>query len=134
MPMSGSIEDRLEIYALYGRYGNASSRGDREPWLACWAEDGQWHSHIFACDGKPAIAAQYDQIMAMFDSLFFIGSVGEITIDGAVAHVQSNALEIGNLKQGGMFKLAGNYEDRLEKRPEGWLFVKRDYLPVVENF
>lgn len=134
MPLSGSIEDRLEIHELYGRYGNASSRSDREAWLACWAEDGQWHSHIFQCDGRPAIAAQYDQIMAMFDGLFFVGAVGAITIDGTVARVQSNAMEIGNLKQGGMFKLAGVYEDRLEKRSEGWLFVKRDYLPVVENF
>ena len=134
MPLTGTIEDRLEILELYGRYAGASSRGDRTAWLACWAEDGQWHSHIFQCDGKAAVAEQYDQIMALFDGLFFQGNVNTVEIDGDVAQAQSTAMEIGNLKAGGFFKLAGKYQDRLEKRAEGWVFVKRDYLPIAEGF
>lgn len=134
MPLTGSIEDRLEIHELYGRYGNASSRADREGWLGCWAPDGQWHSHIFQCDGIAAIADQYDTIMAMFDGLFFLGALGTVEIDGTVATAQSSAMEIGNLKQGGFFKLCGTYEDKLEKRAEGWVFRKRVYTPIAQDF
>ena len=134
MSLSGSVEDRLQIHELYGRYASTGSRGYREGWLACWAEDAAWVSHIFECVGKAAIAKQYDAIMAAFDKLSFISQTGPIEIMGEAAHGQSTAMEIGRLKAGGVFKLTGNYVDKLEKRGGQWRFVRRDYQPLVQDF
>jgi hypothetical protein len=134
-PMSSSaIEDRLQILDLHARYASTSSRSDREGWLDCWTDDGQWHAHIFQCDGKAAIAAQYDQIMVAFDKLFFISQPGVVTLDGDVARGQSQAMEIAHFKDGGFFKLAGIYEDQFERRGGRWLFRRRDYQPLVQDF
>lgn len=134
MPLSGSVEDRLEILELYARYASTSSRSDREGWLSCWAEDASWISHIFECVGKPAIAKQYDEIMDAFDKLYFISQSGPIDIRGDIAHASASAMEIAHYRQGGFFKLAGNYEDRLEKRAGQWLFVRREYAPSAQDF
>jgi ketosteroid isomerase-like protein len=134
MGLSGSIEDRLEIQELYARYASASSRGDKEGWLSCWAQDAVWHSHIFDCHGTEQIMSQYLEIMSDFDKLFFIGQLGPLEIDGDTARAQSQAMEIAQFKQGGFFKLGGVYEDTLGKRDGQWLFVRRDYEPLVQDF
>jgi hypothetical protein len=134
MSSASIIEDRLQILELHARYASTSSRCNREGWLDCWTEDGQWYSHIFQCDGKAAIAAQYDQIMVVFDNLFFISQPGELTIEGDVAHGPSQTMEIAHFKEGGFFKLAGIYQDRFEKRDGRWLFKRRDYQPLVQDF
>jgi ketosteroid isomerase-like protein len=134
MRSSGPIEDRLAIQDLYALYADTSSRGDREAWLSCWADDAQWCSHIFDCRGKQAIAAQYDQIMAPFEGLVFLSQVGPIEVSGDTARGRSAAREIGRLKDGGLFKLAGTYDDVIERRDGVWLFARRDYRPVVQEF
>lgn len=133
MPLSGSIEDRLEIQELYALYADASSSNRRQQWLDCFTDDGQWNSHIFQCTGKDAIRAQGDEIMDMFDGLIFLSVMGPVTIDGDRATARSYAREIGNLKGGGVFKLAGAYEDTLRKENGRWLFERRDYTPVVDE-
>jgi ketosteroid isomerase-like protein len=131
---NADIEDRLAIQDLHARYASTSSRCDREGWLDCWAEEGQWHSHIFKCDGKQAIADQYDQIMAAFETLFFISQAGVVTVNGDTATGQSQAMEIGRLKDGGFFKLAGIYQDTFERHGGRWLFRRREYQPLVQDF
>lgn len=39
MAFTGPMEDRLLIRELYDTYADAGSRGDREGWLGCFAED-----------------------------------------------------------------------------------------------
>lgn len=135
MALSGSIEDRLKIMELYGKYGSTSAKMDREGWLACWSEDAQWHSHLFACVGNAEIAAQYDQIVSAFSNLFFIATVGPIEIDGHQAKGGANAMEVASYKEGGgFFTLAGVYDDLIERRDGTWLFVRRDYRPLVQDF
>ncbi|MEZ5737075.1 MAG: nuclear transport factor 2 family protein [Novosphingobium sp.] len=134
MKLSGSIADRLEIQELYARYGSASSRGDREGWLACWADDAVWASHIFDCRGKAQIEKQYLEIMSAFDKLYFSSQLGPVEIDGETAKAQSQAMEIAHFKAGGFFKLAGVYEDTLARRDGDWLFIRREYQPVVQDF
>lgn len=134
MPLSGSIEDRLEILELHARYATTSARGDKQGWLSCWTQDGAWVSHIFECHGREAILAKYEEIMAPFSKLFFLSQPGTIEISGETARGQSTALEIGELSAGGFFKLAGAYEDQFVKQDGEWLFSRRDYQPVVMNF
>ena len=131
MRFSGPMEDRLAIQELHACYADASSRNAREDWLACWADDAKWYSHIFQCDGKEAIAAQFDQIMGMFDELAFISQHGPIQVEGNTARGRAVAREIGRLKDGGVFKLVGAYDDTFVRRDGVWLFARRDYRPIV---
>jgi len=133
MAFTGSIEDRLAIRELYGSYGDASSRGDPETFLACWTDDGQWNSHIFQRSGKAELRAQWDLLWTNFDKVGFVSEVGSIEIDGDTANCRSVAREIVLLKGGGVYKLVGRCQDRVVRQDGRWLFARRDYEPLVEE-
>ncbi len=133
MAFTGPSEDRLAIRDLYGRYGDASTRGDVEDWLACWTEDGQWNSHIFRRSGKADLREQWDVLWANFAKVGFLSDVGAIEVDGDRATCRSVAREIIRLKNGGLFKLIGRYDDYLVRKNGEWLFAQRDYQPLVEE-
>lgn len=133
MAFIGSIEDRLDIRDLYGVYADASCRGDREDWVACFAEDGQWNSHIFQQSGRQALREQWDALWANFSSLAFLSEVHAIEIDGDAAIARALAREIVRLKDGGLYKLVGLYDDRLVRVGGKWLFSRRTYRPLVEE-
>lgn len=133
MQFSGPIEDRLAIQELYCVYADASSRGAKEDWLACWSDDAQWNSHLFTCPGKPAIAAQWDALWASFENLAFLCQQGPVAVTGDTATARSYAREVIRLKDGGLFKLVGAYEDHLRREDGAWRFHRRDYRPLVEE-
>ena len=133
MAFIGSMEDRLAIRDLYGRYSDASTRGDMEEWLACFTRDGQWNSHLFRCAGAAELRAQWDVLWANFDKVGFLSEVGSIEVDGDRATCRSVAREVIRLKDGGLFKLIGRYDDFLVRTEGEWLFARRDYQPLVEE-
>ena len=133
MAFIGSVEDRLAIRELYSASADGSCRGDREDWLACWADNGHWITHVFECVGKDAIRQQWDVLWNNFSSVFFIGDVGALEVCGDRATARSSAREIVRLKSGGIYRLAGLYEDELVREESGWLFVRRNYIPLVEE-
>ena len=128
---TGPLEDRLLIRELYGLYGDASCRGDREAWLACFTPEGQWHSHIFACTGADELRAEWDRLWADWDEVAFWGEIGWIQVAGDRAIARSYAREIVRLKAGGLFKLFGRYDDELVRQDGGWLFAARTYAPMI---
>lgn len=133
MPFSGPLEDRILIRELYGRYADASCRGDRELWVACFTPEGQWNTHLFQCDGPDRMRAQWDQLWADWANVAFWGEIGSIEVAGDTAIARSYAREIVALKAGGLFKLFGSYDDRLVKQDGEWLFARRDYLPMIQE-
>lgn len=134
MKFSGPIEDRMAIQDVYNLYADASSRGCKEDWLVHWTEDAHWNSHLFNCPGKAAISAQWDTLWANFAALGFLSQIGPIEVDGDTARARSYAREIIRLKDGGLFKLIGGYEDYLRREDGEWRFYRRDYHPIVEEF
>ncbi len=128
---SGPMEDRLAIRELFGLYGDASCHGDTDAWLELFAEDCEWNSHIFQCSGKTELRAQWEQLWAAFGELGFLSEIGWIAVDGNTARASSQAREIIRLKDGGLFKLIGHYEDELVKQNGEWLFTRRNYRPLV---
>jgi uncharacterized protein (TIGR02246 family) len=133
MPFSGPMEDRLAIRELYDSYADGSCRGDAETFLSCWTEGGQWITHLFISTGKAELREQWAALWATFDKVAFFGNVLSIEVDGEAASARALAREVVLLKAGGIFKLAGIYEDQLARQDGQWLFVKRNYKMLVEE-
>lgn len=131
MTNTGPMEDRLLIRELFGLYGDASCKGDAEAWLATFADDCEWNSHMFNRKGKAALRDQWDQLWLAFDKLGFLSEIGWIQVEGDKARASSQAREIIRLKDGGLFKLIGHYDDELVRENGQWLFSRRNYQPLV---
>jgi hypothetical protein len=133
MPFTGSLEDRMLIRELYGRYADASWRGAREDWAACFTADGRWVSHLFNCHGTAQLLETWDSLWKDWTGVAFMSEIGSIEISGERAKVRSYAREIVQLKNGGIFKLAGHYDDDLVRQNGEWLFASRVYqLKITE--
>ncbi len=133
MKNSGPMEQRELIRELYGLYADASCRGAKDDWLACWASDGRWTSHLFDCTGQAELAAQWDALWATFAGLAFFTQIGPIAVTGETAKARSYAREVIRMTGGGMYKLAGAYEDTLRVENGEWRFARRDYRVLVEE-
>lgn len=133
MAFTGPVEDRLAIRELYGSYADCSWRGDREGWLALWVPDGRWTSHLFDVAGHQALRAQWDDLWQYWNGVAFLGEIGAMEITGDVAQVRSFARETVSLQDGGIYRLAGRYEDRLARVDGCWLFARRDYHMIFDE-
>lgn len=131
MGTTGSIEDRMLIEDLYGRYADASCRGDSDAWLACFTEDGQWNTHIFRCAGHAEMREQWKTLWADWDKVAFWCNIATLRISDDTATARSYAREIVALSAGGLFKLFGSYDDTMVRRNGQWLYSHRDYLPMI---
>ncbi len=135
MAFSGPMEDRLLIRELYDSFADAASRGDREGWLSCFAEDARWKSQYFDLQGRDAIGAKYDEIMGdVTDTTFFV-QMGAIEVAGDGARVRMQQDESLLFANGSTYDLTGEYNDTLVRRDGRWQFkdkiyvVKREKLP-----
>ena len=128
---TGSLEDRLLIRELFGLYSDTGCTGDADAWLALFAEDCEWNSHLFQCTGKAELRQQWEQLWAAFDKLGFLSEIGWIAVDGDTARASSQAREVIRMKDGSLFKLIGHYDDHLVRENGQWLFSRRTYSPLV---
>jgi len=133
MPFTGPPEDRMAIRELYSSFSYASTRKKTDEWLACWAEDAQWNTDFFQCSGKREVREQWDSLWANFDQVAFLCEVGSIEVDGDTASTGCTVREIIQLSDGGVYKLAGLYDDRLVRQNGQWLIARRDYQLLVEE-
>jgi uncharacterized protein (TIGR02246 family) len=133
MPFTGPRDDKEAIRELYATYSDASACEDTDAFLACFAEDGQWNTHIFNRQGKAELREQWDQLWVAFDKVGFLTEIGSIEIEGDRAACRCVAREIILLKGGGLYKLIGKYRDQLVRRDGNWLFSRRDYEPIAEE-
>lgn len=133
MAFIGPREDRDAIRELYASYSDASACADVEAFLACFAEDGQWNTHIFERRGKTELRGQWDELWLGFEKVGFLTEIGAIEVEGDRATCRCVAREIIRLKTGGLFKLVGQYRDQLVREEGTWLFARRDYDPIAEE-
>ena len=130
----GSFEDRMLVREAYGLYALASCEPDVEAWLDLWTEDAQWNSHLFKRRGRDDLREQWHELWANFDKVGFLSEVGPVQVSGNLARARSVAREVIRLADGSIFKLIGIYDDELVRSGETWLFARRDYTPLVEEF
>lgn len=134
MAFTGPIEDRHAIRDLYDSYADGANRGDREAWLACWSDDAYWWTHYFEQSGKQAIAAQHEQLMANVATTTFFTQIGMIEVDGDKAKSRAFCMERLVMKSGGSHRLTGRYDDDLVRSGGKWLFTRRIYKVMIEEF
>lgn len=133
MAFTGPREDREAIRELYATYSDASACADTDQFLTCFAEDGEWNTHIFRRRGRAELRAQWDELWTGFDKVGFLSEIGSIEVNGDSAACRCVAREIIRLKTGGLYKLIGQYRDQLVRENGSWLFLRRDYEPIAEE-
>lgn len=132
MPFTGPMEDRLAIREMYDTYADGGSRGCRDTWLSCYAEDSRWASHVFDLKGIEAIGATFDQIMQGVAHTKVFTQIGSIEMDGDTAKVRMRQDECLFYEDGRTYELLGYYKDELVKREGRWLFKDREYVVIRE--
>ena len=133
MPFTGPAEDRQAIRELYDFYADASCRGDRADFLACWTQDGSWWTHYFDLQGREAIATQYDQLMGAVQATIFSGQMLSIEVAGDTARCRAICSERLLMGEHGQHVLTGIYHDELRREGGQWLFHRRIYKVVTEE-
>jgi uncharacterized protein (TIGR02246 family) len=127
MPFTGPLEDRNAIRELFDAYADAASRGDREAWLGCYAEDAVWKTHYFELTGREAIGGKYDEIMANVSDTTYFNQMGSVEVAGDTARARTFAAESLLQQGGGTYELTGEYDDDLVRRDGKWYFLRRVY-------
>lgn len=133
MPFTGPREEQEAIRELYATYSDSSATADGDAFVSCFATDGQWNTHVFTRQGAAALREQWDQLWLAFDKVGFLTEIGSIEVDGDRASSRCVAREIIKLKDGGIYKLIGQYRDQLVKQEGRWVFARRDYEPIAEE-
>ena len=123
----GPTEDRLAVRERIEAYSDAVFRHDAEAWIANWAEDGVWRLPGMEVSGKDKIKAAWIGAMGGFSLAAFFATPGSIRVDGDRAEARVYTQEVLALKAGGVRRIVGAYDDRLEKRDGAWLFASRTY-------
>ena len=134
MPFTGPAEDRQAIRELYDTYADASNRGDRAQWLACWTDDTFWKTHYFEQSGKEAVGGQFDQLMANVAQTTFFTQIGAIAVERDSASARAFCQERLVMKTGGSHRLTGQYDDELARQDGTWRFRRRIYTVLIEEF
>lgn len=145
MPFSGPIEDRLTIRELMNTHAHGVMTRDADTWGSIWADDAEWflpeYPDLGTFKGKDVIVASWVESMKVYGldnmakPMVYFMEPGSIVVVGdrakavAYTHELYQHPETGKLVRG-----AGKYDDELEKRDGRWLFVRRAYRILHEQF
>ena len=133
MPFTGPLADRDAIHALHARYADATCRGDREAWIACWHADGAWDTAFGSFRGHADLRLQWDRLWTAIGSMAFAIDVDAIAVDGERATSQVRCREIVQMNDGAVHRYTARYDDELRKADGRWLFTRREYRTVFSD-
>ena len=120
------LEDELALRNLMARYVDAVNRYDADAWIATWAEDATWNLLGTPVEGREAILALWQQMMASFEFAIMFPNSCHFEIDGDTAtghwylHEYSRQEGVGNT-------ILSRYKDSYVKVDGQWLFQTREY-------
>ena len=133
MPFEGPLEDRIAIRERIEAYGDAVFQRDEIAWAANWAEDSVWSLAGMEVKGKANIVAMWKNAMAGFSAVTFFANPGAIHVRGDVAQVRVYTLEFLVETGGKARRVVGQYNDKLIKQNNAWLFQSRTYRILNEG-
>lgn len=133
MAFTGPVEDRLAIRELYGSYSGAGFAGDREAWLACWADDPVWITPAGEGEGVEALKAIWDGLWSGIEVMAFSAEITAIQVDWNRATSRAYCREVSNWKDGRKVKIIGRYDDKLVKQGGEWRFRRRQFTMHIEE-
>lgn len=128
-----TLEDRILIRELYGRYALASVQRDKTGWLACWSPDAVWKTTIFEAAGQADLSANWDATWIHFQSISVFYEVGEIAVSGDTATAVSSVFEVLTTIAGDNTNMAGIYTDEFSRVHGRWTFSRRSYDLVSQS-
>lgn len=124
---TGATQDRAAIRELMETYADAASRMDKAQWLACWTDDGTWHTATGDVIGKAALSEHWDRIGESMTALAFFAMPGAIHVAGNTATARCHVREVARI-QGHIRKFSARYDDELVRHNGRWLFNRRTYV------
>ena len=101
-----------------------------------FAEDATATLRGTECEGIDAIIARIERPLSRLDASQHIVSNHQVRVDGdrATCRCYLQAQHVKHGTPGGVnFLIGGIYEDRLERRREGWRIVHRTLIPVWDD-
>lgn len=126
--MGLSVEDRLDILDLYGRYAQTIDFGDAAGWAACFSSDGVFKTPANELVGTEALTAMVaNQPATSKGQRHFMSNI-VLSGDGATAQGTAYLQLTAPPKEGEPRAIAatGVYRDQLAKTADGWRFTRRD--------
>lgn len=122
-----TLEDENALRNLMARYVDAVNRYDGDAWIATWAEDASWNLMGSPVQGRDAIRALWEQMMASFEfAIMFPNScLFEINGDSASGHWYLH--EYGRDHEGNASVILSRYRDTYTRVDGQWLYQSRDY-------
>lgn len=116
-----------------GAYSDAVFRRDRELWLANWVDDCTWRTQGREFRGKHEMREQWAKIWEMLEKMTFFTEIGAIEVQDQNAKARCYCREILLLRDGGVRKVVGQYDDTLVKENGVWLFASRSYTLLMSE-
>lgn len=128
--------DKIEIQELISRYHEGASKFDWEQIFATFLPTGVWEVPSFGvrCEGLDAMREQMPALVATIEYLVQINAPAIIDVDGDTATARSLIRECAQFRDGGvLMDVVGQFNDRLERTPEGWRFAQRTFTILGTN-
>ena len=115
------------VRQLQARYADAVWRRDREAFLDCFAEDGEWKIAGLHMRGRAEIAAGYDKLMAASERVLMM--LGAPVLDVSAAGVTGRTLvtERIRLRDGDGVRTIGVYYERFVEEGGRWRYAWRHW-------
>lgn len=127
-PEDHCLQDYWEVQRVISAYALLTGRGDWEPVLALFTEDGTWEiPHLgLAFAGREAIRGALAMLSADLEFVLQHNAPALIEVAGDVATARSGIREVGKYKgRDASVEYLGIYADTLVRTAAGWKFARR---------
>jgi len=128
----GNPADELAIRGLIGRYCDAVNRYNAHDWANTWAADGRWYFLDGVHEGRDAILAFWQSIMAQLDFAVMLANSAVLEIDGDEARGRWYTQEIVRTRGEQGRSIVGIYDDSYTRHSGQWLIQSRRYHKLYE--
>lgn len=125
--------DKLEIQETISRYHEGASTFDVDQIIATFQPGAVWEvpSLHIRSEGLDSIREQMTALIAPIEYLVQINAPAIIDIDGDTASARSLIRECAKFRDGGvLMDVGGQFNDRLERTPDGWRFARRTFTVI----